>query len=183
MGRYTFILAKRGVRVEGLDLSPVLLDRLRSYNRGRFDIPLHCADMQSPPHGLEGSFDIVLGFFVLHHAHALNACFEAITRLLKRGGRVVFLEPNPLNPLYYIQILITPGMTWEGDRGIIRMRRTLIFRAMESAGLSRRAMSCFGFFPPFLANRKWGPPVEAALERVPIWRACLPFQLFRAERP
>ena len=40
-GRYTLLLAERGVRVEGLDLSPVLLDRLREHDGGRYNIPLH----------------------------------------------------------------------------------------------------------------------------------------------
>src|SRR5947207_11714729 len=49
MGRGTLLLAERGVRVEGLDLSQALLDRLRAYNRGRFHIPIHCADVLNPP--------------------------------------------------------------------------------------------------------------------------------------
>lgn len=182
MGRYTFILAQRGVRVEGLELSPVLLDRLRAYNSGHYDIPLHCADILRHPPELAGQFDAVIGFFTLHHLHNLTQCFEAMARLLKSGGRVVFLEPNPYNPLYYVQILITRDMTWEGDRGIVHMRPSLIFRAMQSAGLSRLTMSRFGFFPPFLANRPWGSRLERPLERVSIWRALLPFQLFRGDR-
>ncbi len=183
MGRYTLLLTQRGVRVEGLDLSPVLLERLESYNGGRFDITLHCVDIQNPPPPLYGAYDLVLGFFMLHHVEDLDLTFQSIATLLHPGGRVVFLEPNPFNPLYYLQILITPGMTWQGDEGIVRMRRSLIFRAMERAGFTRCAMTRFGFFPPFLANRKWGSRLEALLESVPLWRAHLPFQLFRGERP
>jgi SAM-dependent methyltransferase len=183
MGRYTLILAQRGVRVEGLDLSPRLLDRLRAFDGGRYNIPLYCADVLRHPPELAGRFDAVVGFFTLHHLHDLPQCFEAMARLLKPGGRMVFLEPNPYNLLYYIQILVTPRMTWQGDKGIVQMRPALIFRAMQSAGLGRLAMTRFGFFPPFLANRRWGPRLEAALERVPIWYTLLPFQMFRAEQP
>lgn len=182
MGRYTLNIAQRGVTVEGLDLSPVLLDRLRHFDGGRYNIPLYCTDVLHSPPELAGRFDAVVGFFTLHHLHNLSKCFAAIARLLKPGGRVLFLEPNPYNPLYYIQMLITPGMTWQGDRGILRMRSSLIFPAMQSAGLSHLAMTRFGFFPPFLANQPWGARLEAALERVPIWRRLLPFQLFRGER-
>ena len=182
MGRYTLILAQRGVRVEGLDLSGVLLDRLREFDGGQYNIPLYCADVLHAPEELDGQFDVVVGFFTLHHLHSLPACFEAMTRLVKPGGRVVFLEPNPYNILYYIQMLITPGMTWQGDGGMIRMRRNPIFRAMQGAGLGRFVMARFGFFPPFLANRPWGARLEAVLERVPVWRSFLPFQLFRGER-
>lgn len=183
MGRYTFLLAQRGVRVEGLDLSPVLLERLQAYNEGHFDIPLHCGDVLDPLPELYAKFDAVVGFFTLHHLHDLSLSFNAMSRLLKPGGRVAFLEPNPYNPLYYVQILITPGMTWEGDRGILRMRPRVIFPAMQSAGLVRPTMARFGFFPPILKNLSWSSTLESPLERLWTFRRVLPFQLFRAEHP
>ena len=174
MGRYTLLLASR-VRLEGLDLSEVLLERLRAFDGGLHEIPLHCADLADPPASLEGRFDAVLGLFTLHHVHDLERCFEGAVRLLRPGGRVVFLEPNAFNPLFYVQMMITPGMTWEGDGGMTRMRRGLLFAAMQKAGLKRLALHRFGFFPPFLANRGWGRRVEAWLERFPPWRPLLPF--------
>jgi len=92
----------------------------------------------------------------------------------------VFLEPNPLNPLYYIQILITPGMSWAGERGMLRMRPRLVAQAMEQSGLRLAALDRYGFFPPFLANRPWGAALDRTLEKVPFLRPFLPFQLFRA---
>jgi SAM-dependent methyltransferase len=176
MGRYTLLLADR-VRVEGLDLSDVLLERLRQYDGGRRRIPLHCADLADPPPQLVGRFDSVIGFFTLHHVHDLAGCFAGAARLVRSGGSVVFLEPNALNPLFYVQILVTPGMTWEGDGGMVRMRRGPIFAAMRKAGLERLALRRFGFFPPLLANRPWGRRLEAVLERFPPWRVLLPFQI------
>lgn len=181
MGRYTLLLAERGVRVEGLDLSPVLLERLRNFDGGRYRIPLHCADIMEAPAELRGRFDAVVGFFALHHMHDLRGCFASMARMLNPGGRVIFLEPNAYNPLYYLQMLITPGMTWQGDKGMVRMRRGVVERAMMEAGLQNCATSRFGFLPPFLANRPAGARAEAVLERVPLWRVALPFQLFRGE--
>lgn len=183
MGRYTLLLARRGVAVEGLDLTPCLLERLREHDGGRYGIPLHCADVSDHLPELEGRFDNVVGFFTLHHLHDLARCFGAMTRLVKPGGRVAFLEPNAYNPLYYVQVLLTPGMTWRGDRGIVRMRRGPVFGAMGGAGLVRLATERFGFFPPFLSNSRSGARVEAVLERVPVWRAILPFLMFRGDRP
>jgi SAM-dependent methyltransferase len=182
MGRYTFALADRGLAVEGLDLSEALLDRLREFDAGRYRIPLHCADILDPPDELHGRFDAVVGFFTLHHLHDLTGCLRAMRSLVGRGGRVVFLEPNPLNPLYYVQMLVVPGMSWSGDRGILTMREPKVFHAMEAAGLANPALERFGFFPPFVVNRGFGPRLEDVLERVPLWRSFLPFQLFRAGR-
>ena len=182
MGRYTLLLAERGLRVEGLDLSPVLLERLRSFDAGRFQIPLHCADIWEAPMELRERFDAVVGFFALHHLHDLARCFASMARLVRPGGRIVFLEPNAYNPLYYLQMALKPGMTWEGDKGIVRMRRSIVERAATDAGLVGFAVERFGFFPPFLANRAAGASLEAALERIPFFSPFLPFQLFRCER-
>jgi SAM-dependent methyltransferase len=181
MGRYTFALADRGLRVEGLDLSEFLLERFREFDGGRYGIPLHCADILDPPAELLGRFDAVVGFFTLHHLHDLRGCFGSMRSLVKPRGRVVFLEPNPLNPLYYVQMLVVPGMSWSGDKGILNMRPQRVFPEMKAAGLTSCALARFGFFPPFVTNRPWGAPVEAAFERVWLWRRLLPFQLLRAD--
>lgn len=182
MGRYTFALADRGLAVEGLDLSEQLLERLREFDAGRYRIPLHCADVLDPPDELRGRFDAVVGFFTLHHLHDLTGCLRAMGSLLRPEGQVAFLEPNPLNPLYYIQMLVVPGMSWSGDRGILTMRESNVFQAMNAAGLANPAAERFGFFPPFVVNRSFGPRLEDAFERVRLWRSVLPFQLFRAGR-
>jgi SAM-dependent methyltransferase len=183
MGRYTLLLARRGIRVEGLDLSGLLLERLRDFDQGCHDIPLHEADVADLPEALAGGFDLVLGFFTLHHVHQLQRCFEGVARALRPGGRVVFLEPNALNPLFYVQILITPGMTWAGDGGILSMRRRKVFSAMEGAGFTELTLARFGFVPPFVANRGWGRRLEGVLESFPLWRSLLPFQVFAGLRP
>lgn len=183
MGRYTLLLAERGVRVEGLDLSPVLLERLREYNAGRFDIPLYAADLREPPAQLLGQFDLVLGFFLLHHLHSLDECFAGLARLLKPGRRMVFLEPNPFNPLYYAQILLTPRMTWRAERGMLQMRRAVLAQTLRRTGFVNFSLTRFGFFPPFLANRPWGAQAERTLESMPLWSGLLPFQIFTGELP
>lgn len=178
MGRYTLPLAARGMRIEALDLSPYLLDRLREFNGGRADIPLHCADLIEHPPGLAGRFDAVIGFFMLHHVHDLGLCFEAMARMLKGSGWVAFLEPNPLNAGYYAQITLSPGISWKGDGGVLRMRPANIVGAMQKAGFTGIKMTRFGFFPPMLANRAWGSRLEALLERLPPGRPFQAFQLF-----
>ena len=183
MGRYTLPLAERGFSVEGIDLSRTLLDRLEAFNTTRHEIALHCADILELPESLAGRFDATVGFFTLHHLHDLTASFAAMARLVRPGGRIAFLEPNPLNLLYYIQLAVAPGMSWQGDKGIINMRPRTVFAAMKQAGLTSPALERFGLFPPFAANRPLGARLERRLERVPLWRPLLAFQLFRGDVP
>jgi hypothetical protein len=104
-----------------------------------------------------------------------------MARLVRPGGRIIFLEPNPLNVLYYIQLVVAPGMSWQGDKGILNMRPRTVSSAMESAGLTSFALERFGLFPPFAVNHALGSRIERGLERVPFVRPFLAFQLFRAK--
>ena len=67
MGKFTIPLAHLGYNMEGLDLSPVLLDSLNSQSGQSVNIPTHQADILSPPDFLNNRFDKVTGFFMLHH--------------------------------------------------------------------------------------------------------------------
>lgn len=183
MGRYTLLLAEQGFAVEGLDLTPGLLQKLDAFNGGRFDIPLHVADVADPPRALMGAFDAIVGFFALHHMHDLHACYAGMAQLVRPGGTVVFIEPNPLNPSYYAQILLSPRMRWRAERGILRMRPRTVFTAMTAAGLIAPRLARFGLFPPALAERAWTRPIETAAESALSPTPCLAFQIFSAKRP
>lgn len=182
MGNYTFELVRRGVALEGLDLSAVLLDRLRDYAGEEFSIPLHCADVLAPPDELAGRFAGVIGFFTLHHLHDLQASISSMVRLLRPGGSFAFVEPNAFNPLYYIQIAATPGMSFRGERRLTSMRPAVIFPALRAAGLTDVSIRRYGFFPPFVANRTRGQRLERALERIRLLRPVSAFQLFVGRR-
>jgi SAM-dependent methyltransferase len=183
MGRYTLGLAERGIAVEGLDLVPFLLERLKEFAGDEHRIPLYCSDVITPPDELLGAFDTVVGFFALHHMFDLDASYRSMASMLKPGGTIVFLEPNAYNPLYYLQVLLTPGMTWKGDRGIVNMRRGRIFRAMRDAGLASLEVRRFGFFPPQVYNRPLGRKLDHALGNSRVLEPVLPFQMFKGVKP
>ena len=125
-------------------------------------------------------FDRAIGFFTLHHMHDLHVAFRGVASVLRPGARIAFCEPNPYNPLYYIQIIFTPKMTWRGDSGIIDMRQPVVFPALEAAGFRHLRCETFGFFPPFVANLRGAGSVEGLLERIAPLRPALPFKIFSA---
>jgi ubiquinone/menaquinone biosynthesis C-methylase UbiE len=60
------------------------------------------------------SFDVVFGSSVLHHLD-FKPALEEIYRVLKKGGRMIFAEPNMLNPQIFIQKNIPFIKKWLGD--------------------------------------------------------------------
>lgn len=180
MGRYTIPLLNRGYKVTGLDISEGLLTGLAKTAPAGTTIELICADIADLPEQADKKYDVVLGFFTLHHVHDLTLVFKAVRRVLKKGGKAVFLEPNPRNPLYYLQIAFTPGMRWSMERGLIRLTKSKVVSLLSETGFTDIELKRFGFFPPFVANTVIGPGFESALERIPLLKPILPFQIFSA---
>ena len=54
-----------------------------------------------------GSFDIVFGGAILHHLD-IKKTIHHIHRVLKPGGKIIFLEPLNMNPLYKIYRKMNP---------------------------------------------------------------------------
>lgn len=180
-GRHALLLAARGYEVDGLDLSADLLASIHARQPGA--MRTHCADIAQPPKELEGRFEAVLGFFMLHHLLDPQAAFAGVAGVLRPGGRAVFIEPNPFNPLYYVQIAFTPHMRWQAERGILQMRASVLFPAARAAGLVNPSVRRIGFLPPFLRNRVWGGAVDRAAERAGVLEPVLAAQVFRMEKP
>lgn len=183
MGKFTFPLLKQGLHVAGLDLSPFLLQKLLEHNNNRFNIPLIASDVFDAPEEFDEKFDYVVGFFTLHHFHNLPLCFQRMSRLVKPGGKLVFVEPNAWNILYYFQIFFTPGMSWEGDKGVADMRWSKFDEARKAAGLENLEIRTYGFYPPQITNTAFGQKTEGMLEKFPLWKKALPFQLLKMEKP
>lgn len=49
----------------------------------------------------DNKFDVVLGFYILHHLK-IESVRSEIQRVLKKDGLMIFVEPNILNPVVYL---------------------------------------------------------------------------------
>jgi len=180
MGKYTIPLAESGYDLDALDLSPKLLGELKCQAKGRADITTICGDILNPEHTLIGKYDHVVGFFMLHHLIDLQKAATEIARLLKPGGRVTFLEPNPYCLLFYLQITLAPTMSWKAEKGILNLTKKNMTRCFESAGFSDIKFNTFGILPPVLRNTSVGRIAETAYDRIAPLRPFSAFQLTTA---
>ncbi len=93
-GINSLILARRGARVIGVDISESLLRMaLKRATANQLEQSTHF--VASSAHDLslkEESADVVLGIAILHHLD-LRLIADETWRLLKKGGRAIFQEP------------------------------------------------------------------------------------------
>jgi 2-polyprenyl-3-methyl-5-hydroxy-6-metoxy-1,4-benzoquinol methylase len=95
-GENACLLAACGAHVNGFDISPVSIEKARRRadlmgltHRTHFDV-FPAGETTYP----DGSFDIIIGFNVLHHLHMiLGKVYVEVNRLLTPGGTVYFIEP------------------------------------------------------------------------------------------
>lgn len=178
MGRFTRMLDDSGFRVVASDLSPGQIASLRRALPRVEAIVAEAAALPLPAQ----PYDAVVGFFTLHHMPDLTAAFASFARVVKPGGVVAFCEPSAFYLPFYLQILLTPRMSWSVEKGVANMRRGVFVPAARAAGLEHLLFHHYGCFPPALHNISIGRRVEAVLDRLPLPDAARAFQIVSARR-
>jgi ubiquinone/menaquinone biosynthesis C-methylase UbiE len=116
-GDLSLQLLARGARVTGVDVSGGMVDVVK--RRADLHFPASDAAFVAAPveaTGLEsGSFDAVVGRFILHHID-LERGIPEVVRLLTPGGRASFAENSARNPL-----LMFARAKIAGRYGVIRL--------------------------------------------------------------
>jgi 2-polyprenyl-3-methyl-5-hydroxy-6-metoxy-1,4-benzoquinol methylase len=181
MGKFTIPISERGIDIDAFDLSPRFLEELQAQAQGRTNIRTFCGDALAPDASLYETYDHVIGFFMLHHLIDIPRAFAQVRRLLKPGGRIAFIEPNPLCPLYYLQVTFAPNMSWEAEKGILDLHRKQVLKGLEDAGFARSRIELYGILPPFLRNRRRGARAERLFERLTPLKPVSAFQVILAE--
>jgi 2-polyprenyl-3-methyl-5-hydroxy-6-metoxy-1,4-benzoquinol methylase len=88
------ILAARGARVTGVDLSPRLVDQARANDPdGR--ITYRVADLSTPHAEYQARFDAVASYMVLNDVDDYRGFAATLAQALKPGGRAVLAFNNP----------------------------------------------------------------------------------------
>jgi 2-polyprenyl-3-methyl-5-hydroxy-6-metoxy-1,4-benzoquinol methylase len=96
MGENAVLLASRGARVTGVDVSPASIEAARRL-ASRTPLPslpdFVCGPLETVDLP-EASFDVVWGDGVLHHVlHDLEGVLRRVARFAREGARFVFSEP------------------------------------------------------------------------------------------
>jgi ubiquinone/menaquinone biosynthesis C-methylase UbiE len=125
--------AKHGATVYAFDISPESVRNLvkTATDAGLAD-QIHASVM--PAESLaypDGMFDLVLGVSILHHTD-VSLVEQEIQRVLKPGGRAIFIEPLAHNPFVKLFRLLTPNRRTPTEQPMtVKQIRRLIARFRE----------------------------------------------------
>lgn len=108
-GWITGDLARLGAQVHGFDVSPQAIEntmmRLEALGvLDRCELSVMPAERLSYP---DATFDMAVGFAIIHHLHLPSALAE-LYRVLKPGGVAYFAEPLATNPFINLYRRLTP---------------------------------------------------------------------------
>lgn len=90
--------------VLALDYDKAILPKARAMHRERgvtSGVEYCCADGKALPFS-DGTFDLVLGLYVLHHLAGYHEALDEIARVTRPGGRFLFIDP--------VHILLMPRL-------------------------------------------------------------------------
>ena len=103
-GDYTLLLARRGFRMTGADLSPASIEAARRKARlaEHDEMQFVTADAETLAGFPDAAFDGVVSFSALRYVPNLDKALAAIFRVLKPGGVAVLDFPNRYCPWFTI---------------------------------------------------------------------------------
>jgi len=129
-------LAKKGHQVYGIDISRVLVEKATKWAReqglaekARFE-EMAGEDLRFP----ENFFDAVIGSAILHHTE-LQMSLEGFHRVLKKGGKGLFIEPMNQNLVLRIWRLLTPWRRSPTEKALSKSDIAMVSRLFPKARL------------------------------------------------
>ena len=175
-------VARSGAALVGIDLSADLLARARSRIGALANVSVLRGDAHRLPFP-DASFDAVYGSSILHHLDVVAALGEA-RRVLRTGGRLVFTEPNLLNPQVAFMYYLGPRELFGLSPDEMAFTASRIRGVLAELGFSQVALRPFDFLHPAVPRPLVGAVARLGrmLEALPGARALAGSLLVRATR-
>ena len=170
-GIFLQVAATTGADIIALDLSAHLIAKARARVASAPNVSISLGNAEQMPFR-EASFDSVYGSSILHHLD-LDTTLAEVHRVMRPGGRLVFTEPNILNP--QVTVMFRLGLTKKyfgvspDEMAFSRFRAA---RALRKAGFADIAVKPFDFLHPATPPAAMDAVARfgRALEKVPLLR-------------
>ncbi len=120
IGSITEKIAKqKPLKIVGADISDVSIEKAKKRAKEvNLDIDYRIENCEKSSFD-SSSFDLIYGTGILHHLNLENAITE-INRLLKKDGKMVFMEPLGTNPIINLYRKLTPSSRSKDEHPFVK---------------------------------------------------------------
>lgn len=163
-GSHSLEIAKRGGLVTGIDISEVGIQRAAEAARlaGITGADYEVMDAENMTFAA-GTFDLVIGEGILHHLD-LDKSYREISRVLRPGGRAVFMEPLGHNVAMRLFRRFTPTMRTPDEHPLLKRDLVLAQDYFRRTELEYFHLTSFGAL--LFLKTPWFFPMVRAGDRM-----------------
>ena len=133
-------------KITGIDISEVsILKAKNKMKESGSEIELLVDNCEQTKFN-SNNFDIVYGTGILHHLN-MSMCLSEIYRILKPGGKLIFIEPLGTNPLINFYRKLTPKSRSKDEHPLVKLDFNLIEKKFINTQLKYYGFLTLIFFP------------------------------------
>ncbi len=133
-------------RITGIDISEVSIQKAKNIITNKNSNIELLVDNCESTRFKDNTFDIVYGAGILHHLN-LQICLKEINRILKPGGKFLFIEPLGTNPFINLYRKLTPKSRSEDEHPLIMNDFNLIQNQFSKINIKYYGFLTLFFFP------------------------------------
>lgn len=174
-GKYVLPLLKIGYPVTAVDVSRNALAALyKEAKRNKIDRLLTLVHSNFKKSVLINEFDTG---FCISSLHLLSknekeriAIMKNLVKSIKSGGKLIVIQPNPLNPLYYPFYIFNSDVSWDTEKYFVKITEGYLRDLFLALGLKEVRVAYVGFLPMrFLNHIKAVRIINELVNRLPIF--------------
>jgi len=139
------VLKFKPKKITGIDISEVSIEKAKKNFDKNTKIELLVDNCEKTKFE-ENTFDIVYGTGILHHLN-FEICLDEIQRILKPGGRLLFIEPLGTNPFINLYRRLTPKSRSVDEHPLVENDLNLIKNRFQKVKIKYYGFLTLIFFP------------------------------------
>ena len=140
-------------KISGIDISDVSIAKAKeNFKNQEVDVNLHVDNCEKTKFD-DNKFDLVYGLGILHHLQ-LSESINEMTRILKPGGTILFIEPLGTNPIINLYRKLTPLSRSPDEHPLIEKDFELIREKFKKTTLKYYGFLTLVFFPFYKSPTK-----------------------------
>ena len=140
-------------KITGIDISEVSISKAKEKFKGMESKVMLLVDNCEETKFQDNKFDLIYGIGILHHLQT-SKCIAEISRILKPGGMLLFIEPLGTNPLINLYRLLTPKSRSIDEHPLVSKDFEIIKSKFNIVKLKYYGFLTLIFFPFYSSSSK-----------------------------